>query len=143
MSGVRRRRTWTPAAIRAVLASLAFDANGLIPSVIQDAESGEVLTLCYLTDAALRRSLRTGLVHVFRRSKQRVMLKGETSGHVQTIRELRIDCEGKSLLLRVRQRVAGCHTGYFTCYFRESTPRGGLRARGRRAFDPRRVYRTA
>jgi phosphoribosyl-AMP cyclohydrolase len=118
-----------------------FDAQGLIPAVIQDAATKQVLTLCYLNRAALRKTVRTGLVHVFRRSKGRLMLKGETSGHTQRVRQVLVDCEGQSLVLQVSQRVAACHAGYLTCYFRRRTPRGAIRVIGRRVFDPGRVYR--
>jgi len=119
---------------------LTFDAQGLIPAVIQDARTKAVLTLCYLNRAALKRSLATGSVHVFRRSQQRVMQKGETSGHVQLIRGIRIDCEGKSLIFLVSQRVAACHEGYASCYFRRVTRDGRLAPQGRRVFDPVAVY---
>lgn len=119
---------------------LQFNDQGLIPAVIQDAATNQVLTLCYLNRAALRKSLATGLVYVYRRSQQRLMLKGETSGHIQRIREVLVDCEGKSLVLRVSQRVAACHAGYFTCYFRRRTRDGMLRTVGRRVFDPAAVY---
>lgn len=119
---------------------LQFNDQGLIPAVIQDAATNQVLTLCYLNRAALRKSLATGLVYVYRRSQQRLMLKGETSGHIQRIREVLVDCEGKSLVLQISQRVAACHAGYFTCYFRRRTRDGRLRTVGRRVFDPAAVY---
>ena len=114
-----------------------------MPAVIQDAKSRQVLTLCYLNRKALERSLKEGKVYVFRRSQRRVMLKGETSGHVQLIKEVRVDCEGKSLVLLVRQKVAACHAGYFTCYFRRVSRTGRLQTIGRKVFDPERVYRSA
>lgn len=98
---------------------LVFNDQGLIPAVIQDDKSGQVLTLCYMNADALRKTLETGFVHVFRRSAGRLMMKGETSGHTQSVRSIFIDCEGKSLLIRVDQKVAACHKNYFTCYFRE------------------------
>ena len=122
--------------------TLRFEAHGLMPAVIQDAKSRQVLTLCYLTREALARSLREGTVYVFRRSQRRLMLKGETSGHIQRIREVRADCEGKSLVLLVQQRVAACHAGYFTCYFRV-LKRGRLATVGTRVFNPERVYKKA
>lgn len=125
----------------ALLKHLQFDANGLIPAVIQDARSKQVLTLCYLNRQALQRSLQEGKVYVFRRSTRRLMLKGETSGHIQLIRQVSVDCEGKSLLLRVTQRVAACHAGYLSCYFRRLTPRGTLATSAARVFDPTEVYR--
>ena len=119
---------------------LHFDGRGLIPAVIQDAKRKRVLTLCYLNREALEKSLKTGKVYLFRRSQNLLMLKGETSGHVQTIRQVLIDCEGHSLVLLVSQKVAACHAGYFTCYFRQLTPSGKLKTIGRRVFDPSKVY---
>jgi phosphoribosyl-AMP cyclohydrolase len=125
---------------RQLVALITFDAQGLVPAVVQDAASKQVLTLCYLTREALEKSLATGTVYLFRRSQNRLMQKGETSGHIQVIKEMAIDCEGKSVLLLVQQHVAGCHQGYFTCYFRRLGPRGGVAVKGRRVFDPRKVY---
>jgi phosphoribosyl-AMP cyclohydrolase len=126
---------------RTVWGALRFNDQGLIPAVIQDAGTKQVLTLCYLNRAALRKSLRTGLVHVFRRSQGRLMLKGQTSGHVQRLRGVLVDCEGKSLVLLVRQHVAACHAGYYTCFFRRLSKTGTLTVQGRRVFDPRTTYR--
>lgn len=123
----------------ALLRVLRFDEEGLIPAVIQEAKSRQVLTLCYMNRQALRQSLETGKVYVFRRSKRRVMLKGETSGHLQRIQEVRVDCEGQSLLLLVTQRVAACHAGYGSCYYR-ALGRRSLRIVERKVFDPAVVY---
>ena len=120
---------------------LQFNGQGLIPAVIQDVKTKQVLTLCYVNQEALEKSLKTGIVHLFRRSQNRLMKKGETSGHIQVIREVLVDCEGKSLVLLVNQRVAACHTGYFTCYFRRLSPSGTLQVKGRKVFDPTTVYR--
>ncbi len=120
---------------------LKFNDQGLIPTVVQDASSREVLTLCYLNQEALKKSLETGTVHLFRRSQNKLMQKGQTSGHIQVIREVRVDCEGKSLVLFVEQRVAACHAGYFTCYFRRLSQRGAVVTFGKKIFDPEKVYR--
>ena len=125
----------------ALARTLRVGGDGLIPAVVQDAKSRQVLTLCYLNRAALKKSLETGTVHLFRRSQRRLMQKGETSGHIQLIREVRADCEGKSLLFLVEQRVAACHAGYFTCYFRKLSRSGSWKTVGRMVFDPDAVYR--
>ncbi len=125
---------------RALRGILQFNGQGLIPTIVQDAKSRQPLTLCYLNETALKKSLETGTVYLFRRSQNRLMQKGETSGHIQLIQEVAVDCEGKSLLFMVRQHVAGCHTGYFDCYFRKLR-NGRLVAIGRRVFDPSKVYR--
>lgn len=125
----------------ALIEAVQFNEQGLVPVVIQDAVSKRVLTLCYLNRDALQRSLQEGKVYVFRRSQQRLMLKGETSGHVQTITRVFVDCEGKSLVFQVRQRVAACHAGYFSCYFRRLNAAGALDVTERKVFDPNKVYR--
>ena len=118
-----------------------FNEQGLMPAIVQDAKTKQVLTLCYLNHEALERSLREGVVYVYRRSQKRLMRKGETSGHIQRIKEVRVDCEGKSLVLLVEQHVAACHTGYFTCYFRRLSRAGSLKTIGTRVFNPEQVYR--
>ena len=125
---------------QALIGALQFNEQGLMPTIVQDAATNQVLTLCYLNHEALEQSLKTGKVHVFRRSQNRLMLKGETSGHTQLIKAVHIDCEGKSLILLVTQQVAACHTGYFTCYFRQLSPSGSLKTVGKRVFDPKQVY---
>ena len=120
-----------------------WNTQGLIPAVIQDAKTKQVLTLCYLNEAALKKSLGTGTVHLFRRSQRRLMQKGETSGHIQVIRRVGVDCEGQSLLVLVDQRVAACHAGYVSCYFRRLSRAGMLSVAARRVFDPTAVYREA
>ena len=138
----RRRQGKRLAGYAALLRVLKWNAQGLIPTVIQDAASRQVITLCYLNRAALKKSLKTGTVYLFRRSQHRLMQKGETSGHIQIIRRVLVDCEGKSLVLQVHQHVAGCHAGYFTCYFRQLSKTGKLTIKVRRIFNPSTVYRT-
>ena len=121
--------------------ALVFNEQGLIPAVIQDHGSKQVLTLCYLNREALEKTCREGKVYVFRRSQHKLMLKGETSGHIQLVKSILLDCEGKSLVVQVDQQVAGCHQGYFTCYFRQAQPDGGTRIVDTKRFDPAKVYR--
>ncbi|MEA3489578.1 MAG: phosphoribosyl-AMP cyclohydrolase [Candidatus Omnitrophota bacterium] len=120
---------------------LNFDERGLIPAIIQDEKSSRVLTLCYMDRGALERTLKEGKVYVFRRSKGRVMLKGETSGCVQIVRELFVDCADNSLLFRVEQTRAACHKGYFSCYFRKINENGETMVEEERVFDPGEVYK--
>ena len=119
---------------------LKFDSQGLIPAIIQDAATQKVLTLCYMNDIALKATLDTGYVHLFRRSQNKLMKKGETSGHTQAVHELRPDCEGKSLLLLIDQKVAGCHKGYFSCYYEKFKNDAMLEATDKQLFDPKKVY---
>ena len=120
---------------------LNFSDKGLIPAIIQDAVSGRVLTLCYMDKEALKKTVEEKKVYVFRRSKGRVMLKGETSGCVQTVKEVAIDCAENSLLFKVDQERAGCHKGYFSCYFRRIDEQGEEVIEEERVFDPKEIYK--
>ena len=127
--------------MKELLEKIKFDGKGLIPAIIQDVESKEVLTLCYMNKDALLKTIEEGKIYVFRRSKGRLMLKGETSGCIQMVRFLAIDCEGNSLLFGVDQDRAACHEGYFTCYFRRLKKDGTFEVTGKRIFDPKKVYK--
>ena len=122
------------------LEHIKFDDKGLVPAIIQDYATKKVLTLCYMDREALEKTFAAGKVYLFRRSKGRLMLKGETSGHIQLLKEVYIDCEGKSMLFVVEQKVAACHVGYFTCYYRRVKEGGSLEIVGKRVFDPEKVY---
>jgi len=118
-----------------------FDSKGLVPAIIQDAKSKEVLTLCYMNREALEKTLREGKVYVYRRSKARLMLKGQTSGCTQKVKSAAIDCEGNSVLFKVAQKRAACHEGYFSCYFRELDRSGKLKIKEKKIFNPKEVYK--
>ena len=119
---------------------LKFDAQGLIPAVIQDQKTQKVLTLCYMNDIALKATLEKGFIYLFRRSQNKLMMKGETSGHTQAVKEFRVDCEGKSLLFVIEQKVAGCHKGYFSCYFEKVQADGNRAVTDPLVFNPEKVY---
>jgi len=102
-------------------APISYDGEGLVPCVVQDWSSGEVLTLAYMNEQALARTRDTGQLHLWSRSRQEQWHKGETSGNVQTVRALRIDCDGDALLALVEPAGPACHTGERTCFHR-----GGL-----------------
>ncbi|MBN8867029.1 MAG: bifunctional phosphoribosyl-AMP cyclohydrolase/phosphoribosyl-ATP diphosphatase HisIE [Solirubrobacterales bacterium] len=96
-----------------------FDQDGLVPCVAQDAESGEVLTLAYMNAESLELTRRTGEIHYFSRSRQKLWKKGEESGNVQKVRALRIDCDGDAIVALVEPAGPACHTGERTCFFRD------------------------
>ncbi len=123
-----------------IKSQLKFDAQGLIPAIIQDQKTQKVLTLCYMNDIALKATLEKGFIYLFRRSQNKLMMKGETSGHTQAVKEFRVDCEGKSLLFVIDQKVAGCHKGYFSCYFEKMNPDGSCAVTDPLVFDPEKVY---
>ncbi len=100
-----------------VFDSLPFGSDGLLPAVAQQYDTGEVLMLAWMNRAALSETLATGHVCYWSRSRARLWRKGETSGHVQHLRELRLDCDGDALLLLVEQTGPACHTGRATCFY--------------------------
>ena len=103
--------------------ALKFDAAGLIPAIAQDAESGEVLMLAWMDAEAVRRTLASGAVTYWSRSRQEYWVKGATSGNRQELVEMRLDCDRDCLLVLVRQRGPACHTGRRTCFY--TAVRGG------------------
>ncbi|MFQ6547919.1 phosphoribosyl-AMP cyclohydrolase [Aestuariibius sp. 2305UL40-4] len=97
--------------------TLSYDARGLLPVIAQEAETGEVLMLAWMNAEAVRRTLETGRATYWSRSRQAFWVKGETSGNVQELVELRVDCDRDCLLALVRQTGPACHTGARTCFF--------------------------
>ena len=120
---------------------LDFDkAGGLVPAIAQDADTGEVLMLAWMNREAFEETVRTGRAVYFSRSRNRLWRKGEESGHVQEVREVFIDCDADTVLLKVKQvGGAACHEGYKSCFFRKLDG-GELTVVGERIFDPRKVY---
>jgi phosphoribosyl-ATP pyrophosphohydrolase/phosphoribosyl-AMP cyclohydrolase len=100
-------------------AAVRFDEQGLIPCVTQDWRTGEVLTLAYMNDEALRRTRETGEVHFYSRSRDELWHKGESSGNVQRLRQLRYDCDGDALVALVEPAGPACHTGQRSCFYRD------------------------
>jgi phosphoribosyl-AMP cyclohydrolase len=117
-----------------------FDDDGLIPAVVQDSSTGEVLMVAFMNEEALAATRRTGRTHFWSRSRNRLWRKGETSGHEQIVDAIHVNCEEDSLLLSVRQVGAVCHTGYPTCFYRQWNEDGTLTVTHERAFDPEAVY---
>jgi phosphoribosyl-AMP cyclohydrolase len=115
---------------------LAFDEQERIPAIAQDADTGEVLMLAYVTEEAYERTRETGRAHYYSRSREELWEKGATSGHVQHVEEIRVDCDGDALLYLVDQEGGACHTGYESCFYR--TADGEVV--GERVFDPDDVY---
>jgi len=116
-------------------ATLKYDANGLIPAVIQDCENNAVLMVGYMNEAAVRKTLTGPYVTFYSRSRQKMWLKGETSGHTQTVREIYFDCDADCLLIKVVQHVAACHVGYRTCFYRRVETDGRVTTVGEKVFE--------
>jgi phosphoribosyl-AMP cyclohydrolase len=100
------------------LDEVRFDDRGLVPAVVQDVENGDVLMMAWMNRASVERTLEEGRTVFWSRSRQELWRKGDTSGHVQHVEEVRLDCDGDVLLVRVHQVGAACHTGERTCFFR-------------------------
>jgi phosphoribosyl-ATP pyrophosphohydrolase/phosphoribosyl-AMP cyclohydrolase len=118
--------------------SIKWDSRGLIPVVVQDARTRDVVMVAYMNAEALELTRRTGRAHYYSRSRDMLWLKGETSGHYQEVRSLFLDCDGDTLLLVVDQKVAACHTGYWSCFYRSW--RDGWTEVGEKVFDEESVY---
>jgi phosphoribosyl-AMP cyclohydrolase len=119
---------------------LKFQEDGLIPAIIQDRHSGKVLMLGYMNDDAYKKTLTSGFVTFYSRSRQKLWVKGETSGHRLMAREIRVDCDQDALLIQADLTGPGCcHMGYRSCFFRKVTA-NGEEIILQREFDPARVY---
>jgi phosphoribosyl-AMP cyclohydrolase len=118
-----------------------FDkAGGLIPAIAQDADTGQVLMLAWMNRAAYEETLRTGRAVYFSRSRNKLWRKGEESGHVQEVREVLVDCDADTVLLKVKQvGGAACHEGYASCFFRR-VEGDGWTVVAAKVFDPKAVY---
>lgn len=122
---------------------LRWDERGLLPVVVQDDETERVLMVAYMNGEALTRTLKTGTAHFWSRSRRALWKKGETSGNVQKVREIRVDCDADTLLLRVNPSGPACHTGAISCFFRKASGKGWtpLEHDGNPAGILKRIYR--
>ncbi len=122
------------------LDGVKFDANGLIPCIAQDAETGEVLMVAYMNRDSLRDTVEKKLASYWSRSRQKYWVKGESSGNTQEVKEIRLDCDKDCVLIKIRQNGgAACHTGMRSCFFFKVTD-GGLVEDGEKIFNPEDVY---
>jgi phosphoribosyl-AMP cyclohydrolase len=123
----------------AVLGAIRFDTNGLVPAIAQQHDTGEVLMMAWMNAEAVRETLATGQVCYFSRSRGRLWRKGETSGQTQRLVDLRVDCDGDTLLLMVEQTGVACHTGRRNCFF-HAWRDGALRDIAPPLVDPATLY---
>lgn len=103
---------------------LKFDANGLIPAIVQEHSTGRVLMMAWMNRASLEKTVSTGKTHFWSRSRQKFWMKGEESGHTQSVKDIAFDCDGDTLLIQVDQIGAACHEGYKSCFFRSADANG-------------------
>lgn len=117
-----------------------FNDQGLVPAIVQDIDSGRVLMVGWMNDAALRQTLATKRATFYSRSRGRMWVKGESSGHVQQVVEARVDCDQDVVLLRCRSHGPCCHVGYESCFYRVVEGDGSLRVTDEKVFEPESVY---
>ncbi len=126
-----------------ILSQVKFDEKGLVPAIVQDAASGEVVMFAWMNGEALSMTLETGRMHYYSRSRKKLWLKGEESGNFQELKEMRIDCDNDALLFRVEQKGGACHKGYRSCFFRAL--KGGDKSEfaitEKKIFNPDEVYK--
>lgn len=135
---------WDPVNIlrlMSALDTLNYNADGLIPAIVQDQPSGRVLMMAWMNRASLERTLETGKTHFWSRSRKKFWMKGETSGHVQTVKDIAFDCDQDTLLIQVDQVGAACHEGYRSCFYRSLEAGGqGSRVTEDRLENPEEIY---
>ena len=118
-----------------------FDQNGLMPAVIQDYKNNEVLMLAYVNREAIKRMLSIGKTCFYSRSRKIYWVKGETSGHIQKIKEITTDCDRDTLLIKVKQVGGACHLGYRSCFVHQLDKKGKIKhVIQKKVFDPNKVY---
>ncbi len=124
--------------LKSFLKEVKFDSRGLIPAIIQD-EKGKVLMLGYMNEEAIKKTLETGKVHFFSRSRERLWLKGETSKNYIYMKEIKIDCDGDTILIKGRPTVGVCHEGYYSCFHRKWKKDKWILT-DKKVFEPEEVY---
>jgi phosphoribosyl-AMP cyclohydrolase len=122
------------------ISAIQWNSDGLVPAIVQDAETGDVLMLAWMNEHAISETLASGQTHFYSRSRAKIWHKGGTSGHVQHVSEILVDCDADVLLIKVRQIGGACHEGYRTCFFRRVDEQGRLHVIGERVFEPSQVY---
>lgn len=124
-----------------LLEKVSFNKEGLLPVIVQDINGGEVLMMAWMDREALGKTIDSGKAYFWSRSRKKLWLKGESSGHYQLVREMRIDCDEDTLLIKVEQIKAACHKGYRSCFFRKINKEGKIELIGEKVFEPGKVYK--
>ncbi len=124
-----------------LLEKVCFNKEGLLPVIVQDMNGGEVLMMAWMDREALEKTIASGKAYFWSRSRKKLWLKGESSGHYQLVREMWIDCDEDTLLIKVEQIKAACHKGYRSCFFRKIDKEGKIELIGEKVFEPGKVYK--
>lgn len=122
------------------LNDLNFNENGLIPAIVQDIETDEVLMMAYMNQTAVTKTIETGYTWFWSRSRQELWKKGQSSGHLQRVEEINLDCDGDTLLVKVQQTGGACHTGHYSCFYRRFNSSEEFEVARKEVFDPDEVY---
>lgn len=124
-----------------LLEKVSFNNESLLPVIVQDINGGEVLMMAWMDKEALRKTIDSGKAYFWSRSRKKLWLKGESSGHYQLVQEMWIDCDEDTLLIKVEQIKAACHKGYRSCFFRKINKEGKIELIGEKVFEPEKVYK--
>ncbi len=127
--------------MKKIISILKFDENGLIPAIIQDGKNNEVLMVAYMNEESLLQTLETGRVSFWSRSRKKLWVKGETSRHTQTVKQMLIDCDNDAVLIKVEQKGGACHMGFRSCFYRQIQSDGTLKKVKEKVFKPEEVYK--
>ncbi len=126
--------------MKSIVNKMKFNSDGLIPAIVQEHKTGEVLMLAYMNNEAFKRTMATKKVHFYSRSRKKLWCKGETSGNIQKLKGLYLDCDLDAILVKVEQKGgAACHTGHRSCFYSKYS-KGKLKIHGKPLFDPKKVY---
>ena len=120
---------------------IKFDDKGLVPAIVQDIDSGEILMMAWMNEAALKQTLEVKKATFYSRSRDKMWIKGESSGHVQEVVEARVDCDQDLVLLKCKSHGPCCHVGYNSCFYRTADANGKLTVVEEKVFDPEKVYK--
>ena len=119
---------------------IKFNDQGLVPAIVQDIDTGQILMMGWMNDAALKQTLETKKATFYSRSRGKLWVKGESSGHIQEVIEARVDCDQDTILLRCKSHGPYCHVGYTSCFYRAADEAGELSFVEEKVFDPDEVY---
>ena len=120
---------------------LKFNDDGLVPAIVQEEGTGRVVMMAWMNDASLKSTIETGKTHFWSRSRQKYWMKGESSGHMQEVKDIAFDCDRDTLLIQVEQHGAACHEGYKSCFFRSISEDGEYNVTEERLVNPEEVYK--
>ncbi|MCD4812124.1 phosphoribosyl-AMP cyclohydrolase [bacterium] len=124
----------------AIPQEMKFNDQGLIVAIVQDVVNNEILMQAFMNEESLRLTIETGIAHYYSRSRNKLWKKGESSGHLQHVKEMRIDCDLDAVVMKVEQVGGACHVGFRSCFYRVVEKDGSLRESGEKVFDPKQAY---